>query len=242
MNENYARDIEKSLQTETGAPLFTPQILHYESTAQHLNSDVFTKLYDLSKFRDMKSKDNLNKHLEEIQRLAEAKLMTDKTEEINNRLKKDSYIKLFEKLDYDNDSIIKYDNKLEQIIKENFNETVGRYLAPIVECLKNQDETLNVEEFSVTMDQIFSNLSVNEKRSFINNLRERKKPVEDRNNFTFTPQISEKTRKVFSSSKKYSKDLIARNEEFVKQKNQFLSSKKEEKIKEELNCNFFINP
>jgi hypothetical protein len=239
MNENYARDLQKSLQTDTGAPLFSPQILNYEQSAGQ-EGDVFSKLYDQGKHKDMRSKDNYNKYLEEIHKLAEVKLTNDKTDELNQKMKRDSYRKIFEKLDQEGTGVLRYDIKVETVIKANFNDTVCRYLTPIVEGMRSQNETLNLEEFSATLDHLFSSLSIDEKRNFINNLRERKKPVE-LNTFTFTPQINEKTKKVLTHSKKYSKDVFERNDEFVKNKRQYLSSKKEERLKEELNSKLIIN-
>jgi hypothetical protein len=242
MNENYLRDMERSLQTETGAPLFTPQINNYE-TNNNQEVDIFKKLYDQRKFKDMKSQDNYNKYVDEINKLAEIKLTSDKTDHLYEKMKKECYFKLFEKLDYDQDSIIKYDENLEKIVKENYNEAVSRYLAPIIEELKNQDETLTFDEFTIAMDQIFSILNVEERRTFISNLRERKKvPSQNDNKFTFSPQINNKTQKVFSHSKKYSKDLYERNQDFIKNKTQYVTSKKEEKINAEIASKILFNP
>jgi hypothetical protein len=232
MNENYAKSLQKSLQTETGAPLFTPQILNYEITPN--NVDISNKLYHQVKDKDIRSKKNNNKCLEDIKQLRETKLTSGKTDELNQKMKKEGYRKIFEKLDYNNTSLLCYEENIEHIIKASFNESLCRYLLPIVEGMKSQNETLSFEEFSATLDHLCSNLSVDERRSFINELRERKKQVEAPI-FTFSPEINDKTKKVFSHSKRYSQDLLERNDEFVKNKHQFLSSKKEEQMKEELN-------
>ena len=88
---------------------------------------------------------------------------TDKNSEILfNKSKNESFIHIFKKLDSDNDNII----SAFCLKKENLPDKINRILNPIYNELKQDNETLNENEFCQALNHLY------DVRSFILNMIE----------------------------------------------------------------------
>jgi hypothetical protein len=191
MNEKHEINCEKSMRTEDGAPLFQPKILPYSSNSD--GRDVFDKLYNFHKFKKEKEKQNQEIYNYEIQQLSQTKLSTVRSNKLYEKMKVKCFEVLFEILN--NDNIISYSEEIENILNS-FNEDICNYMRPLLDELKDQNETLNRDEFILAMNHLFDILNISERKNFIDVFNKREEKIEINENLTFHPKINSHSKRL----------------------------------------------
>ena len=195
MNDNYDKDIKKSLMKDDGTPLFKPTILtSHESYSS--GRQIFDKLYDGYKTKIQKEQMMVEKYIEDVKKTSDSKLASDKTNKINEKLKKIAFEKLFERLNVNNDETIQYSDKFEEAINSLNSPEIENYLNPLITELREQKETLNKKEFFLAMDHLFELLNVCQRRLVVEFFNEEKKEKQNikkqllNTKYSFRPKIN----------------------------------------------------
>jgi hypothetical protein len=134
---------------------------------ERVTGDIFTHLYN-QKDKYKKNKDSLSSKYKQ----AEKPILTNPGSYIIlNQMKDQVFIKLFEELDSDQDNIIS-----RYCLNTNgLNNKLKRILNPIITELKQDNETLNKDEFIKAMSHLFEMLSMEEKNYILHYYRNRSK-------------------------------------------------------------------
>ena len=150
---------------ENGQLLFKPNLIskkfnndnNYEEEIFQKKSQIYKK-YDLNKEKLAKK---YNNNLQENNEVKNTKKINDK---IFSENKKRAFNNLFNDLDSDQDGIISGINiNINKIPKNIIN-----IIQPLLIELKEDNQTLNKDEFLITMDKLFEDISFIEKREVIN--------------------------------------------------------------------------
>lgn len=248
---NYMNHIElQNYDMLTGQRLFSPVISEKESNTSP-NRNVFDALYNENfKIKQQKAM-KVEKFKRESVKMANKSKASDATNDIYKNMKLESYQMIFNLLHEDN--VIKYHEGLEKKIQETLPFEVISSIQPIFIELKNQNESLNIEEFFLAMDHIYQQLTVIDRRKltewYIRNKRSsspRKKRNEnskqiEASRFSFKPSITTTSEIIFQNSKKYSKDLYQRNIDFIKAKEIYHNDMYNDKIEAEIKGTTIFN-
>jgi hypothetical protein len=148
-------------------------------------SDIFTHLYN------QKDKYNKTKHMNKTHS-EKPKLTNPRSESILTKMKDQAFAKLFDELDSDQDNIIsRYCLNLNGLDK-----TMTGILNPLITELKQENETLNKEDFKKSMFHLFEMLSMEDKNYILNYYKNKNKDKAD--NHSRRSSLSNKS-KVLSS-------------------------------------------
>ena len=119
----------------------------------------------------------------------------NESNEIFQKKKLNAFSKIFHKLDKDQDGLITNLN----VETKNLPKNIVKIIEPIVNELKEENETLNENEFKTACDRLYDMLSYMEKREIIeygneeiNNQKKKKKEKKDE--FSFRPKINKNYR------------------------------------------------
>lgn len=239
-NEATLRSQElANLDEKTGNPLFIPTTRPKDIDNVE-ERDVFESLYEDKKRRDVKQNDTETANYDEIQKQANAKLSTSRTDELNNKLKDECFAHLFDILDIDSDNVISYSEDLLTLLQTQVSTEVLELLSPLLEELKEHNESLTFEEFGLAINQLFAGYNVNEKRkvlSWYTEVKRQNSPKKLRfagnSDFAFKPTLTNNTAKIYQASNRYSKDFIERNKELEATRETFHKNMVEIKLAEE---------
>jgi hypothetical protein len=244
-NDKLELDIIGSFyDTKTGQKLFKPIITeNSKECIQHRNEiNLFDYLHE-DKFKREKNREQLGidatNHAKEI---SNGKLITKNSEQINLLLKEDCFNCLFNTFDYNNDEIIECNNSFFENVEQKLDKNLLEIFNPIFLELKDNEETLSKDEFFLAIEELFKILTVTQKRDLINwyvnqkreTTNEKRKQMKINKELTFKPKISQKSYSFYSCSKRYSKDFLERNINHNKNKEEFYSTKSNEKYEKEL--------
>lgn len=250
-NENYQKDLQESLiDDKTGQRLFKPLINEASEHALHRNEmDLYTFLHE--------ERRNKLEKLYEIEQISKkyfvencnTKHSNNKTNEINKLLKEDCYSNLFNILDHNSDGVVECNETFLENAQAKLDKNLFDLFKPIFSELKEHEESLSRDEFSLALDELFKVLSVDERRRIINWYVElkrtqthlRKKSSAENAELTFQPKINDNSQNYFNFSKRYSKNFLDRNDEFINSRDAFKTEKSKEKIQKELGGIFFTN-
>jgi hypothetical protein len=199
-----------------------------------------TKFFDNKKQKEEKIKEN-------IENLTKTKKVSHNSEEINNKNKKECFDHLFNLLKDGEDNLIRYNPELETKLETNFKPEMRTILEPVVAELKEDKYFLNKDEFLLVIEQLYMMLNVDEKRRFIDwyvksderSIRKRKHSLNNENFMTFQPKVREKSHRVFEKCERYSKDLLERNNDFIKKRQSFMETEQQNKFAKEVEGNFY---
>lgn len=244
-NDKMELDIIGSFyDTKSGQKLFKPVISEkaQESTHHRKEINLFDYLHEdrksREKIRDQLGIDATNKARE----ASNLKLLSENSEQINQLLKEDCFICLFETFDHNGDEIIECTDSFIENAEEKLDKNLLDIFNPIFMELKENHETLSKDEFFMAIEELFKVLTVAQKRDLINWYVNQKRvtTTERRNNLkidrqlTFQPKISENSYNFFNVSKRYSKDFLERNIDYKINKENFHRVKSNEKYEKEL--------
>lgn len=187
MNDKYEKSHQKALQTKEGAPLFQPQISQYNNNLNQDKRNVFDKLYNYHKFKKEKEKQNQTILDNEIHRLSESRLSSSRSNQLYDDLKSKAFNQLFELIN--EDEKVSYNEELEKNLKI-INKEIFINMSPLLEELKEQNESLNREEFILAMHHLYEMLSIADRRTFLDFFTKKEAKSEFNENFTFHPKIN----------------------------------------------------
>lgn len=230
---------------KTGQKFFTPSISipsTIDSIAHRNEMDLFSFLHEEKRTKAEKLMELEQVGLRKIQENSKIKLSNQKTDEINKLLKEDCYANLFEVLDHNRDGVIECSDEFMKNALEKMDKDILDLFKPIFNELKEQEESLTLEEFYLALDELFKSLSVQQQRKILNwyvdrkriNSISRKRVIVDISNFTFKPFISERSHSYFSMSKRYARDFIDRNNDLLASRFLYYKEKSQEKLIKEI--------
>ena len=173
---------------ENGNLFFRPNLIskiYYEKNNNKSNNeeDIFQKNYNIYKKYDL-NKENLVKKYEDNIRQSNQVIITKK---INQKIFEENKIRafknIFNDLDSDQDGIINGINaNINKISKKILN-----IIQPLLIELKEENQTLNKNEFIIAMNKLFEDISLIEKREIIKrykNIYKKNKSLDLKNNNT----------------------------------------------------------
>lgn len=228
--------------SSSGLPLYKPQTGKIRDNSQ--SRDLFQELHQDRVRRDKLKEDYNQKAEEEIKKRAKSRSSITKTDDINNKHKDECFANLFVALDEDSDGIITYTENFLNNAKTKICENVLSLLEPLIEELKEHNETLTYEEFVLALNQLFIVLNVEQKRRILNwytAYKRENSPVKrfDQLNvnkgMTFRPNISEATINLFKETRRFSsKSFLERNNELLESRDKHSSLGKQLNLEDEL--------
>ena len=149
---------------EKGHELFKPKLISRQIHIEKNYSDVFNKNYAYYK----KYRNNKNKLMEKLYNNDCEQDKNICTKKHTNKIMDELYTKIFKKLfnefDSDHDDLI-------TSLTINLNgvpKFIIKILTPILKELKEDEQTLNCEEFILVMKRLFEDIPMTEKQKFIN--------------------------------------------------------------------------
>ena len=176
--------VENQIDEHTGQKFFSPVINNNYERKYTNNFNIFSNLY--TDYQKMElNKKNL---AEEINKKENSTYVyvNNTSNEIYEKQKIKSFEKIFKILDKDQDGII---SKF-HINNENLPKNINKIFQPIIDELKQDNETLTEKEFVFASDKLFDILNFMQKREIIDfSMNKRKKNFEE-NKFTFIPKIN----------------------------------------------------
>lgn len=236
------------IDSKTGQQFFKPTI-HYTKATENLNRNVFIDLYEeKTKFEENK-REKETQNIENFENLTKTKKVSQISEEINQKNKNECFYYLFDFLKDSEEDVIKYNATLEKKIENNFKPEIKSIIEPVVAELKEDKYFLNKEEFILVLEQLFLLLNVDERRRLIDwyvksderNLRKKKYTQAKENFMTFQPNVGQKTHRLFEKCERYAKDLIQRNKEFLKNRENYYETETKNKIAKEIEGIIYYN-
>lgn len=245
-NEASLRSYEMSKMDEkTGLPLFTPNAGKVDSNRERLERNIHYELYNDRKRKEFKQNESENMAIEELRRKANLKFASDQTNGLNEKLKEECFDNLFRALDHDGDNIISASEEFLKNLQDKIDEGIQELIEPLLEELKENNESLTKEEFLLAIAQLFNVLNVDQKRRILNwytAIKRQNSPRKNNSsvNFSFQPVISENSSHLYQSSQRYSKDFLERNLIFLENKDNYFKHKQEEKLEEEIRGKYII--
>lgn len=206
--------------------------------------NVFIDLYEESHQLKINKEESIKRYHVELDQMASSRKATPQIEEIDMTLRLECFKSLFEVLDHDDDKTLVFNNDFKKNLESRLNKDILVIIEPIIEELQLNKLELNFEEFLLVIDHLYKIINVDEKRRLINwYLKNVKRDNSNRKRQysyepNFKPCITDNSTKIYSNSKRISKDVYKRNAELLETKRKFLKEKTEEKLKNEIKGNF----
>ena len=217
--------IQNPIDEHTGQKFFSPVINSNYERKKTDNFNIFNNL-----FTDYKKSELNKKNLaEQIKREENSTyvFVNNNSNEIYEKQKIKSFEKIFKILDKDQDGII---SKF-HINNENLPKNINKIFQPIIDELKQDNETLTEKEFVFASDKLFDILNFMQKREIIDfGMNKRKKNFEE-NKFTFMPKIN----KDYEEYNNITKRNVDEKDKYLVEKNE--NEKENENDNEENNNN-----
>lgn len=222
--------IESPSDALTGQRFFHPEINEYERPE---NFDIFENLYNESLKYTMKKQELVDLYTRQEKSISSASHVNMESVELFEGKKERAFKKIFQQLDKDKDDLITKVNIEVKALPPKIQEI----LSPIVTELKEEDETLNENEFVTACYQLYEILSYPDKLELLNY----GKPDSQRQtnmNFTFKPKINNYSSNIVSrASSGYGQSNSRRNISNANSRrvmNQLIHRDKEEPEEEEM--------
>ena len=176
--------IENNIDSITGQKFFKPIINESNNSIKRNSNDIFENLFSDYKKQIIK-KQQAEKEMEEKFSPLET-FANEQSNEIFYKQKLNCFEKIFYILDKDQDGIITKFNIYVNGLPKNIQEI----LSPIIIELKQDNETLNKDEFSAACFKLYDTLSFLKKREIINyGMNKKNNKNNDEYIFTFKPKI-----------------------------------------------------
>jgi hypothetical protein len=127
---------------------FAPKIKTQQRT---MNSNIFNYLYSFANKYNSNKVNREEENMNNLKKISESKHVTNDSEYIYQKMKTDTFIKIFKLLDSDCDGIISMYN----MDMKKLPASVSKILQPIFKELKEEEETLNEEEFTRACEHLY---------------------------------------------------------------------------------------
>jgi hypothetical protein len=246
--EKAQKGVENSLKdSKTGQTLFQPWVPNKDSETIILtNRNIHLDLYEESRKLRHQQEEAQNNELNQIKKNSKTKASSQRSDEINKQQQEECFFRLFQFLDHDDDKIIFYNEEFERNMMRRLPEELRRLLEPIINELKDHNESLTFEEFLLAIKQLFYVLNVHQKRTILTwytSLKREESPRKKREEleffknqmtFCYKPTVTESSNRVFSNSKRHQNSFIDRNLELLRSREDSVKRREEEKIRNEL--------
>lgn len=243
-NENFKNGIMNTIYDEkTGQRLYNPSITNtIENTSHRHDRDLFSFLHEEKKLKLEKKIEIQQIGQKQLIENSNVKFSNDKTDEINRLLKEDCYNNLFNFLDHNNDGVIECNEEFIINAEEKLNQNILELLKPIFIELKEHEESLSKEEFFLALDELFKVLNIVQRRTILDWYVELKRADSIRNKkmnsekteFTYMPNVSDRSTNIFNYSTRHSKNFIDRNYDLINNRTIFREEQSKEKLHKEL--------
>ena len=176
--------IENNIDSITGQKFFKPKINEKSNILKRNSNDIFNNLYSDHKKQIIK-KQQVEKEINEKFCPLET-FASEQSNEIFIKQKVNCFEKIFYILDKDQDGIISKFN----IYTNGLPKNIQKILSPIIIELKEDNETLNKDEFSAACFKLYDTLEFLQKREIINyGMNKKNNKNNDDYLFTFKPKI-----------------------------------------------------
>lgn len=250
------------LNETTNKPFFKP--LTSDSTLElkdrpKNSQELLSKLHDDYKQKIEKRTNLHQNNLKKVREDSEKPLTSPNSKELNEKNKAELFTRIFEILDYNQDKKISYDEDFEEAMKE-VPKHIVKILEPLFEEFKENKEVLTIKEFVLSCGRLYNILSFWERSELFNYIFQLKKATSSRHQkvqsnmeshkrqFSPVPNINDKSKEIFSQSKKYSDtDFMNRNvtykvnrESNLKQGQEKIIAKEKEGKKNKFNYIFIV--
>ena len=176
--------MENNIDSKTGQKFFQPKI-NQNSHLIKRNNDTFNKLYSDHKKQSVK-KQKYEKEIQERFSPLES-FASEQSNEIYLKQKVNSFEKIFSILDKDQDGIISKFN----VYTNGLDKKIQKIISPIIIELKEDNQTLNKEEFYAACFKLFDTLNYLQKKEVMNYALNKKSNKDNEDLFfTFKPKIT----------------------------------------------------
>ena len=176
--------IENNIDEHTGQKFFSPVINSNYERKYTENFNIFSNLYTDYQKNEINKK-NLAEKIRKKENLP-YNYVNNNSNEIYEKQKIKSFEKIFKLLDKDQDGII---SKF-HINNDNLPKNINKIFQPIIDELKQDNETLTEKEFIFASDKLFDVLNYIQKREIISFGMEKRKKKNLEEQFTFVPKIN----------------------------------------------------
>jgi hypothetical protein len=165
-NEELKKYFKNSKYDEKGNELFKPKLISKQLNNNENNENIFDKNYSYYKKYDLNKK-QLFKKFYKTEINNNNFCSKEETDKIINETYSKIFTKLFKDLDSDQDDLI---TSLSINISD-IPENILKILKPILKEMKDDNQTLNCEEFILVMIRLFKDISLVERQNLINYYR-----------------------------------------------------------------------
>ena len=184
--------IENPIDTQTGQKFFSPMINNDNNVREPFVT--FKNLYNDAQ-KTQKKNEKLAQLIQNSECPFSENYTNNESNEIFQKKKLNAFSKIFHKLDKDQDGLITNLN----VETKNLPKNIVKIIEPIVNELKEENETLNENEFKTACDRLYDMLSYMEKREIIEYgneeiINQKKKKKEKKEEFSFRPKINKNYR------------------------------------------------
>ncbi len=185
-----SEQINAEFDYETGQRLFHPTVNKYRLAKR--NVTVYNNLYSCAEKSKIKKEELVQQIIRNEKDISEFKA-NEKSEDLISKHKVIAFKKIFKILDKDRD------NKISQLNlgTKNLPKKIQKIISPIVDELKEENETLNQDEFVIACERLFEMLDyVDKKEIYSFSLENNKKRNTIETMFSFKPKINENSKKI----------------------------------------------
>ena len=165
-NEELKKYFKNSKYDEKGNELFKPKLISKQLNKNENNENIFDKNYSYYKKYDLNKK-QLFKKFYKTEINNNNFCSKEETDKIISETYSKIFTKLFKDLDSDQDDLI---TSLSINISD-IPENILKILKPILKEMKDDNQTLNCEEFILVMIRLFKDISLVERQNLINYYR-----------------------------------------------------------------------
>ena len=179
-NEELRKCFTNSKYDEKGNELFKPKLISSQYHSNKETISIFDKNYSYYKKYDFNKKELYKKFYKENDKSSNKICSKEKTDKLLNDLYVKTFTRLFKDLDSDQDNLITSFN-----INTNYvPKPILKIIKPILKELKDDNQTLNCEEFILVMIRFFEDISFIERQRVINLYKNKERTNHDKD-FSF---------------------------------------------------------
>ncbi|EAR97677.2 hypothetical protein TTHERM_00620970 (macronuclear) [Tetrahymena thermophila SB210] len=196
--------LHQNVDITTGKKLFEPNIIQKNGSEKRSNNQIFEELYSLNEKKKKQQEEEEKKRNQQKQQIH----LSEQTNNLVERQRKRKIEELFNKLDDDCDGFIS-GNK---IAIEKIDKNVVILLLPILEEIDKRCLELDFQQFYEGFNTYFNQMNAQDRHLILFGNSKTNKPLKNsqQNNFTFSPQLNQKSLKI--AMKKDYLDQFGQNE------------------------------
>ena len=189
------------LEKQNKAPFEEQKETKKESkTRSSVDRNVFTHLFNISKVRQLKQTQRIDKEVSMAMVDANRVTTNKKSEEMHEELKFLAFQKIFELIDLDKDGLVSADSlETHKLPRE-----VTKCISALLHAIKENDVPLTEDEFIESMFVLFDGLTLLDKKVVLE-MRNKKNKKRNSVDFSFKPEICNNSRVI---QKDYAKEIL----------------------------------